>query len=231
LIDENNTAIVTDFGLSKAKVLTMMNPAGAPTLAGRKAGSAHIAKYQSFVEFSEVAGTPSYLAPELWRNESYSESVDVYSFGVVLWELLARDAPYRELSNEDLVFALRDNKLRPPIPKWTPEAYKLLTERCWSEVPTTRPNFDQVVKLLKILEEKHIFQWTPPDNYSLDEEVQHRYLLSWKMERESKDLAMMAAEKKLLVKNTFFSIIFFFFFNFLISTIGRAASAQSCKEF
>ncbi len=76
LIDANDTAYVTDFGLSKAKVLTMMNPTGGPTLAGRVPMGARDAgvtnsraKYRSFVEFSEIAGTPSYLAPELWRNE------------------------------------------------------------------------------------------------------------------------------------------------------------------
>lgn len=76
LIDSDDTAYVTDFGLSKAKVLTMMNPTGGPTLAGRVpmaaagGGAANSrAKYRSFVEFSEIAGTPSYLAPELWRNE------------------------------------------------------------------------------------------------------------------------------------------------------------------
>ena len=59
LIDKHNTALVTDFGLSKAKVLTMMNPAGAPTLAGRVASSAKGRnKYHIFVEFSEIAGTP-----------------------------------------------------------------------------------------------------------------------------------------------------------------------------
>lgn len=203
LIDKNNTALVTDFGLSKAKVLKMMNPAGAPSLAGRKAvasplGADASARYKSFVEFSEVAGTPSYLAPELWRNEPYTESVDVYSFGVVLWELVARDAPYRELDNEELMVALRNHKLRPEVPKWTPEAYKLLMERCWSDLPSARPTFDQVVKLLKILEEKHVFSWPPPENYSLDETAQREYMIRWTKEKESKEQAVKAAERKLM---------------------------------
>lgn len=198
LIDKSDTAFVTDFGLSKAKVLTMMNPTGAPTLAGRSMVGGSRAKYRSFVEFSEVAGTPSYLAPELWRNESYTEMVDVYSFGLVLWELVARDAPYRDLDNEDLVIALRDQHLRPEIPKWTPEPYKLLMERCWSELPSTRPNFDQIVKLLKMLQEKHVFQWDPPANYSLNEEVQKQHVIDWEKGKQEKEIAMSLAEKKLL---------------------------------
>ncbi len=201
LIDQNNVALVTDFGLSKAKALNMMNPAGVPQSAGRRmveGPSGADAKYKSFVQFSEIAGTPSYMAPELWRNEAYTESVDVYSFGMVLWELLARDAPYRELDNDALMTALRNQKLRPEIPKWTPEAFRLLTERCWADSPSVRPNFDQVVKLLKILEEKHAFTWVPPSNYSLDDEVQRQHMVAWQKEKEDKEMAMKAAEKKLL---------------------------------
>jgi serine/threonine protein kinase len=197
LIDRNNTALVTDFGLSKAKVLNMMNPAGAPSAIRRREVGAH-AKYKSFVEFSEVAGTPSYLAPELWRNESYTESVDVYSYGVVLWEILARDAPFRELDNEELMLALRDQNLRPTIPKWTPEAYKLLTERCWSGSPNARPSFDQILKLLKILEDKHMYSWPPPENMSLDEDTQREIVIAWGKEKEEKEQAIKAAERKLL---------------------------------
>ena len=74
----------------------------------------------------------------------------------------------------------------------------MLMERCWSEAPSERPKFGQVVKVLKMLEDKQVYQWTPPDNYSLDEETQHRHILSWQMERESKNLAMAAAEQKLM---------------------------------
>lgn len=197
LIDRNNTALVTDFGLSKAKVLNMMNPAGAPSAVRRREVGPH-AKYKSFVEFSEVAGTPSYLAPELWRNESYTEAVDVYSYGVVLWEILARDAPFREMDNDTLMLALRDQNLRPAIPKWTPEAYKLLTERCWAGSANTRPSFDQILKLLKILEDKHMFSWPPPENMSLNEDTQHEIVLAWAKEKEEKEQAIKAAERKLL---------------------------------
>ncbi len=133
MIDNQDIAYVTDFGLSKAKVLTMMNAGGtAPTLAGRQVPTG-MAKYKSFVEFSEIAGTPSYLAPELWRNESYTELVDVYSYGVLVWELLARDQPFKELDNDALVAAIREKQMRPVIPSWTPESLKVLVERCWSE--------------------------------------------------------------------------------------------------
>jgi len=34
------------------------------------------------------------MAPEVIRNEPYSEKADVWSFGVVVWELLTRRVPF-----------------------------------------------------------------------------------------------------------------------------------------
>jgi serine/threonine protein kinase len=38
------------------------------------------------------------MAPEVIRHEPYSTKADVYSFGVVLWELIAKDQPFRGLT-------------------------------------------------------------------------------------------------------------------------------------
>ena len=35
-------------------------------------------------------GTPAYMAPEIVRQEAYSEKADVFSYGIILWELLTR---------------------------------------------------------------------------------------------------------------------------------------------
>jgi serine/threonine protein kinase len=32
-------------------------------------------------------GTPAYMAPEMLRNEGYSDRSDVFAFGVILWEM------------------------------------------------------------------------------------------------------------------------------------------------
>lgn len=38
------------------------------------------------------------MAPEIMREEEYTEKSDVYSFGMILWELLTRKIPFVKLS-------------------------------------------------------------------------------------------------------------------------------------
>ena len=33
-------------------------------------------------------GTPYWTAPEIIRQEAYTEKADVYSYGIVLWEII-----------------------------------------------------------------------------------------------------------------------------------------------
>lgn len=35
------------------------------------------------------------MAPEVIVGENYSEKADVYSFGIILWEIAAREPPYK----------------------------------------------------------------------------------------------------------------------------------------
>jgi len=64
--DGSRRAVVTDFGL-----------AGPSSSAG------------------ETAGTPAYMAPELWRGEPASKLTDIYALGVILYEMVAGRKPYQ----------------------------------------------------------------------------------------------------------------------------------------
>ncbi|GMF60732.1 unnamed protein product [Phytophthora fragariaefolia] len=71
LLDARGAAKIADFGLSCALEL------------GRAA------------DLTAETGTYGWMAPEVIRHEPYSSKADVYSFAVVLWELLARDVPFK----------------------------------------------------------------------------------------------------------------------------------------
>merc|ERR1719460_116446 len=45
-------------------------------------------------EPTELVGTPSYLAPELCRNEKYDARVDIWAIGIVLYEMITLSQPF-----------------------------------------------------------------------------------------------------------------------------------------
>jgi small GTP-binding protein len=124
-------AKVTDFGLSGL----------APTLAGRDVDN------------------PVWLAPEVLKEEEYTEKADIYSYGVILWELLTRKqyfGEYKFLSEiEEKIIAGQ----RPEIPdtkecQMVPEYIDLVRE-CWDGDPTKRPTFETICRRLKNIRDKY----------------------------------------------------------------------------
>ena len=70
--------------------------------------------------FETSVGTPAWMAPEVLAHQRYSEKADVYSFGVVLWEMTARQIPYREMNGMQAAVSVMNRGLRPDIPAHTP---------------------------------------------------------------------------------------------------------------
>lgn len=50
-----------------------------------------------------MAGTPEFMAPELY-DEEYDDRVDVYSFGMCLLELATMEYPYSECRNAAQIY-------------------------------------------------------------------------------------------------------------------------------
>ena len=46
-----------------------------------------------------VLGTFHWMAPEILESKPYSIKADVFSFAIVMWEICARETPYKNLSN------------------------------------------------------------------------------------------------------------------------------------
>ena len=76
-------------------------------------------------------GTPAYMAPEIVRQEDYSETADVFSFSIILWELVTREKPYPNLAGLALAYAVANDNLRPSIPAYCPFELANLIEACW----------------------------------------------------------------------------------------------------
>jgi len=128
LVDEHFKVKVCDFGLStvvkrRLDRITAMTP----------------------------VGTPCWTAPEVLRNEVYTERADVFSYGVVLWELVTREDPYQGMPTFQIVIAVGQHKMRPLIPATAtvPSAFSQLMADCWNEDPNLRPPFSEIVSRLE----------------------------------------------------------------------------------
>ncbi|XP_015794469.1 mitogen-activated protein kinase kinase kinase 13 [Tetranychus urticae] len=96
------------------------------------------------------AGTVSWMAPEVIRNERCSEKVDVWSYGVVIWEILTREIPYKDVDSSAIMWGVGNTSLHLPVPTTCPDGLKLLLNQCWKQKPANRPTFAQILDHLDI---------------------------------------------------------------------------------
>ena len=109
-------------------------------------------------------GTVAWMAPEVIKNEPYSEKVDIWSYGVVLWELLTQDVPFKDIDGGAILWGVGSRVLRLPIPDTAPAGLRLLINQCFSIKQRNRPSFSHILRHLEItraeLEPYTIAEWT-----------------------------------------------------------------------
>eukprot|EP00727_Mastigamoeba_balamuthi_P002113 m51a1_g119 putative serine-protein kinase atm (4596) ;mRNA; f:366111-398227 len=102
------------------------------------------------------AGTPIYMAPEVFRGEKYTVSADVYSFAMLLWELFSSTQPFSgpefSLSWNVAQFVTEGKRL--PLSLIGNEHVANLVRTCWDHNPVKRPTFDNICMILEPLLEK-----------------------------------------------------------------------------
>ncbi|KAL5725613.1 mitogen-activated protein kinase kinase kinase [Ranunculus cassubicifolius] len=93
---------------------------------------------------SSSAGTPEWMAPELIRNEPFTEKCDVFSLGVIMWELCTLSRPWEGVPAMQVVYAVANEGSRLEIPEGP--LGKLISD-CWAE-PDERPNCEEILTRL-----------------------------------------------------------------------------------
>jgi serine/threonine protein kinase len=102
-----------------------------------------------------VAGTPSYMAPEMFEGGPVTELVDVYSFGVLMWECLTGKVPWGQLvSPMQVIYVVGVLGDRLPVPQNAPPPLARLLRACWQEDPAARPGFKDILSVLKAEQER-----------------------------------------------------------------------------
>lgn len=126
MLAEDGAAKLIDFGLASLA----QDPRLATTTEGAAPGPERA-----------IVGTPSYLAPELWRGGSATVASDLYALGATLYELASGRRPYEAPTLAQLERAIGKG---PPAPlSWVapnlPSALARLVDRCLLPEPGARP--------------------------------------------------------------------------------------------
>lgn len=125
LMDENEVVKVADFGVARVKTMD---------------GSSMTAE----------TGTYRWMAPEVISHQHYNHKCDVFSYGILLWELVSGgDIPYPGYTPLQAAVGVVQRGLRPTIPPSCHPVIAQVMQYCWQPDPNARPEFEQIVELLK----------------------------------------------------------------------------------
>lgn len=112
----------------------------------------HIKKFTSqdpSIECRVKVEDLTHVAPETFKESKISMKSDVYSYGILLYRIFTGLNPF---PNSFTVVDLADDVVsgeRPKIPSTVPENLKKLIEKCWSNNPVERPNFNEIRETLE----------------------------------------------------------------------------------
>ncbi|KAH7522610.1 hypothetical protein FEM48_Zijuj07G0156800 [Ziziphus jujuba var. spinosa] len=130
---------VTDFGLSK------------------------IAQEKDVLGYKMTGTTGSfrYMAPEVYRRESYGKGVDVFSFALIVHEMFQGGPSNLADDPEQVADKRAYEDSRPPLSSYLyPEPIRILLQKCWHKNPDFRPTFEDIILELESIQDK--FQTTEP---------------------------------------------------------------------
>ncbi|XP_004951339.1 serine/threonine-protein kinase EDR1 isoform X3 [Setaria italica] len=98
----------------------------------------------SSMDDNSSAGTPEWMAPELIRNEPFTEKCDIFSFGVIMWELCTLSRPWEGIPPVQIVYSVANDGARLEIPDGPLGS---LIADCWAE-PERRPSCQEILTRL-----------------------------------------------------------------------------------
>ena len=121
LLDKNLDMKMCDFGLTKLK--SELN-----------SGS------------GQFAGTPCYMAPEIFDRKFYDDKVDVFAFGTVIWEIYTQKIPYANCDAMEIKQKVTKGE-ELYCSSIVPKQIANLIQKCRAVKASDRPTFEQIEKM------------------------------------------------------------------------------------
>ncbi|MBF0566254.1 MAG: tetratricopeptide repeat protein [Nitrospirae bacterium] len=90
-----------------------------------------------------IAGTPPYMAPELWEGQSIDNGVDIYAFGCLLYEMITGLPPF-SANNIDEMMDKHLLEVPKPLP-FAPKSVNVIISKCLEKNRSKRyANFSEI---------------------------------------------------------------------------------------
>ncbi|XP_058817161.1 mitogen-activated protein kinase kinase kinase 7 [Topomyia yanbarensis] len=100
---------------------------------------------------TNLQGSAAWMAPEVFEGYTYTEKCDVYSWGIILWEVIAREQPFKYIENSFAIMWRVHQGNRPQLIDGCPKPIEQLMTSCWNQDPANRPSMQEVVDTMNQL--------------------------------------------------------------------------------
>ena len=131
----------------------LLDAAGRAKLADFGLSHVRRRREESMDGYHGVAGTPSYIAPEVLMGREYGVKADVYSLGVLINEMLATEAPYDDTPLVQLDLPAFEAAViaggRPKLADCQNGSLTQLVLECWHVDADSRPTVESIMKSLE----------------------------------------------------------------------------------
>ncbi|KAF9183132.1 Serine/threonine-protein kinase wnk1 [Haplosporangium sp. Z 11] len=111
-----------------------------------KIGDLGLAVVRHRTHVSSVLGTPEFMAPELYE-EKYDEKIDIYALGMCVLEMVTKDYPYAECTNQAQIYRKVTQGIKPQALEHVQDPeIKDFINLCLNHDATTRPSAQQLLE-------------------------------------------------------------------------------------
>uniref|UniRef100_A0A3Q3J6G5 receptor protein-tyrosine kinase n=1 Tax=Monopterus albus TaxID=43700 RepID=A0A3Q3J6G5_MONAL len=97
-----------------------------------------------------------WMPPESIFYNRYTTESDVWAYGVVLWEIFSHGMqPYYGMGHEEVIYYVRDGHILSCPENCPLELYNLM-RLCWSTLPSDRPSFSSIDRILERMHQNRL---------------------------------------------------------------------------